>query len=77
MTVGELIIELRKFDPQTRVMVDGYEGGLVDVDEKRIFEKEVLLNYYNPEDWWYGPHEQRDYFARENLETVSAVIIGR
>ena len=55
MTVQQLIQHLQTVDPQLRVFVPGYEGGLNDI----IFDSKlqnVQLNKNNH--WYYGAHEQ-------------------
>ena len=53
MTVQELIDQLSQLDPNTLIMVDGYEGGISEI--KSIDDAPIVLNY-NSEPW-YGPHE--------------------
>ena len=53
MKVKELIEQLQKFDPETRVVRPGYEGGYQDVSES--FEMELALFVHS--EWYYGPHE--------------------
>ena len=53
MTVQELIEKLQTYDPTTRVMVEGYEGGYSDVTA--LLVDDVALNYYT--EWYYGKHE--------------------
>ncbi|WP_254564083.1 hypothetical protein [Oscillatoria sp. HE19RPO] len=52
MKVRELINILSQFDPETRVVVAGYEGGFNDITE--IHPQRLRLNV-NPE-WYYGSH---------------------
>ena len=53
MTVQELIDQLSQLDPNTLIMIDGYEGGISEI--KSIDDAPIVLNY-NSEPW-YGPHE--------------------
>jgi hypothetical protein len=53
MNVSELISELRKFDPQLRAVVDGYEGGLDDI--LMVVQREIALNVNDP-GGVYGEH---------------------
>ena len=57
MTVRELIELLSEFRPDARVMVDGYEGGVAELNQ--VTMKDVLLNYHEGL-WFYGPHEVVD-----------------
>jgi len=41
MTIAEIIYQLSKFDPNTRVVVDGYEGGF---DDPRIVEETAIID---------------------------------
>jgi hypothetical protein len=72
MKVKELIEQLQKFDPETLVMVEGYEGGIDYPNEP--FETLVRLNVN--EDWYYGKHETC-HATDENKPDCAAVIIPR
>ena len=52
MTVSELIAELQKHPPDSRVVVRGYEAGVDDVAEAK--DTMVLLNIHK--EWYYGCH---------------------
>jgi len=54
MTVRELIFKLSQFEPTLRVVIDGYEGGLLDVEE--IIVTKVVFNYKERD--YMGPHEE-------------------
>lgn len=56
MTVSQLIEILKKFPPDHRVVLDGYEGGLCDVSVNRVRETTITLNL-NSEPY-FGPHEE-------------------
>ena len=59
MKISELITILQQKDPNLLVMVEGYEGGLSDIEEKKIEETSVYMEGYH--DWqYYGNHEERD-----------------
>ena len=76
MTIGELIIELQKYDPQTMIVVNGYEGGYT--EDIGISEKEIYLNVYY--EWYYGKHGDAfdiSYKGKETYEKVNAVLISR
>lgn len=72
MKVSELINFLSKFDPSTRVMVRGYEGGYDDLED--VKEKDVVLNVHD--EWWYGKHEVLDQVLKGNSkETIKTIIL--
>lgn len=54
MKVSELIAELQKYDPDARVVIDGYEGGVGDLD--RVTTLPVNLNVNTA--FYYGEHEE-------------------
>jgi hypothetical protein len=56
MTIRELIESLSKFDPDTPVVVRGYEGGYNDIME--IEETSMQLNVNRV--WYYGAHREKD-----------------
>ena len=53
MNVKQLIEKLSAYDPETMVIVSGYEGG---VDEAEYAaDVKIKLNVYT--EWYYGKHE--------------------
>lgn len=55
MLVKELIEHLKLQDPEARVVLTGYEGGVCEADS--VSSCTIALNV-NPESaWYYGPHE--------------------
>jgi hypothetical protein len=70
MKAKELIEQLQKLDPETIVLVDGYEGGYaVPIGTKQMevcgpFERE----------WYYGEY---DDCGEEELLKTKAIIISR
>ena len=55
MLVKDLIEHLKLQDPEARVVLSGYEGGVREVDSTSSCT--IALNV-NPESaWYYGPHE--------------------
>lgn len=67
MKVKELIEQLQQYNPETLVLIPGYEGGYEDV--KRIEKIGVVLNY-NKESY-YGPHELIDNIIdKSKLQTL-------
>lgn len=76
MKVIELIEVLKALDPETRVVMSGYEGGYDDVSgvaEPRTFVEKVNCA------WYYGPHElDTEYLDQEeksNKPRFQAVTI--
>ncbi len=58
MTVLELINKLEAYGDTLRVVVDGYEGGVRDIDNPTSIEIALDVNT----EWYYGKHEQvEDY----------------
>ena len=79
MTVRELIELLSEFRPDARVMVDGYEGGVAELD--RVTMQNVLVNYHEGL-WYYGPHEVVDSSEiadddRDKYKVESVVYLPR
>lgn len=73
MTVGELINELSKYHKQTRIVLNGYEGGVYDAQSARL--EEIVLNVND--DWMFGDHELISEHAPEPGEkTEKAVYIS-
>lgn len=74
MTVGEMIEELKAFDPSLKLVVAGYEYGLS--DPCKPTEEKIVLDVIH--DIWAGPHDRFDDNCDEKEKNVvSAVIIGR
>jgi hypothetical protein len=77
MTVKELIEELKTYDQNKRVVVDGYEGGYDDISPLHIKDIELCLFYYS--EGYYGDHGEWDSdLIDETLHTrAEAVLIAR
>lgn len=69
MTVAQLIDALKMFDPDDIVLVDGYEGGLCDVEKSNVYKAKFNKNINTGH--WDGPHNED-----ENGEFYG-VVIGR
>ncbi len=67
MTVNELIVKLQQADPQSIVLVDGYEGGYEEL-EKISF---VSVTYNKDQKWYYGPYDDTEYGGK------TAVLLPR
>ena len=77
MTIEDLIFELNKWPTDTRIMIQGYEGGYEDINPTLMYEKKVVLNqndstYYGPHDSFY---EEEEYL--DGAEVVEVLVIGR
>lgn len=73
MTAKELIEHLSTLDPETRIFVQGYEGGYEDAQFSGMVA-DMNLNVNS--DWYYGPHEIANENLRgSNYETVKGVIL--
>lgn len=53
MIISELIEQLRKYPPEMRVVVSGYEGGYNDIS--LLYECRIILNVNTEK--YYGQHE--------------------
>jgi len=75
MKVKELIAELQKCDPEHRVVVDGYEGGMADIGKPITIK--IVLNIN--EEWYYGSHEHVDSYKAKDVKKrpVHAVYFSR
>lgn len=83
MTVAQLIKVLIQIqDQETRVMVNGYEGGYSDIvitnsidnNTPAIYEIALDVN----KEWYYGAHEKVDDIDRDAIrqyKIVSAIIL--
>lgn len=75
MTVAELITKLQALDQTMLAMVNGYEGGLDDIES--ITQERVYLNYHKSISV-FGEHEYCDGLEREGeYEIANAYIIHR
>ena len=54
MKVKQLIEKLQTLDPETMVVVSGYEGGVHEADTTEIIK--IALNVNTS--WYYGEHEE-------------------
>ena len=69
MTIKELIQQLQQHDPNTRVVVNGYEGGLCDI--KNLEKVKIELNVNT--EWYYGPHEE----TYDTNQGLGALLMNR
>ena len=70
MKIKTLIEELQAFDPELRVVIDGYEGGVDDILSPKLCL--VQLNT-NTEHWWKGDHDVVTARDSETQKAVNAV----
>ena len=76
MTVGELIRILELHPQDLRVMVDGYEGGVDDLEARFLLTRDVRLDVNAK--WYYGRHEETYAGEKETEhETVPALVLRR
>jgi hypothetical protein len=66
MNVAELIELLNHCDPEMRVVVAGYEGGVSDVGEVKPIP--ILLNVNSG--WVYGRHEPCEPYEQDELALI-------
>jgi hypothetical protein len=72
MKVKELIEQLKKFDPDLMVVVDGYKGG---VDEPQT-PVEILIKLNKHEECFYGKHDFH-HVTNEDKPDCAAVYLAR
>ena len=70
MTVEELIEELKKHPSNMRVVVQGYEDGLDDVEN--ILRIPILLDRHT--EWYYGKHIQ--CLNESKKDETALVLLG-
>ena len=79
MTTKALIKILSSLPPYTKVFIDGYEGGIDDIN--RIYYSKIALNVNDTE--YDGDHEdpmsgeEVERYKSENKKIVKGVIISR
>ncbi|OQW53825.1 MAG: hypothetical protein A4S09_06300 [Proteobacteria bacterium SG_bin7] len=56
MTASDLIEALKKIDPSTHVLVQGYEGGFSEIADIKKLKIKLDVNTES----WYGRHEEAD-----------------
>lgn len=78
MTITELIAALQTFpNPDTTdVIVDGYEGGYVDLTSNHLVAIDVVCNVNDSP--WYGPHDNLDtIYDEEGKIRKPCVLLSR
>ena len=71
-TVRDLIGILSRYPSDLRVVVEGYEDGIDDLDPSDIKQIEIILNQSNY--WWSGKHQEA---WQEKTGRVQALLLGR
>ena len=69
-TVQDLMRILSRYPADLRVVVEGYEGGIDDLEPSDI--RQIVLDKNT--DWWNGRHEAT---SRGENGTVQASLLGR
>jgi hypothetical protein len=73
MTVKELIEHLQTLDPDLRVFVKGYEGG---VDDKTSIPEPVDITLDVHTEWYYGQHEYTSTgYEPANKQIVKGIVL--
>jgi len=75
MTVAQLRELLQAFDPQARVVVEGYEGGFDDV--RAVVLVDLAVNVHSPADWYMGAHDVVHGPTRKPIERVAYLASKR
>ena len=80
MKIKELIDLLKRYDENTLVVIDGYEGGIEDITEEGVRLIDLDLNH-RTSDSYSGPHEEvtssYEYSEIDITIDCKAVIIER
>lgn len=79
MNVQQLIEELKKYPPEMRVIVNGYEGGYIDLE--KVYVQSIRLNVHRKDDWYYGRHDDANYpmalLDDKTAPVVDALLLPR
>jgi hypothetical protein len=76
MMVKDLVKKLLEVNQNYRVVVDGYEGGVDDMEKIKVINIALNAN----EEAYYGDHEElsdtlKDRFKKEGYKIVKAVYL--
>ena len=74
MKIKELIKILEKFPPDLEIMVEGYEGGYEDIEDKRM--RKLKLKKVDNHENWVGDYEEADLVKNSN-PIFEAIILSR
>jgi len=72
-TISQLIEELSKYPPDTRVMIHGYEDGFNDCNGVGFAKVKLNVNT----EWYSGAHDLHDSYHARNMDKpiIDVVII--
>lgn len=74
MQIKKLIEILQKYPPETQVMVDGYEGGFDEIEERRI--KKITVQKLDKHEECEGGFEEQE-IAKNTNPAFEAIILSR
>lgn len=75
MKIKDLIEILSQFNPETRVIVAGYEAGFNDITDIKLIQIKLNVN----KEWYYGAHEELNQSINQdssNLTEFTAIYLG-
>lgn len=72
MIVAELIAELQKLPPDSRVVVEGYERGFDDIGPPRRID--LLVDAQSADHFCYGQHDQA---SGAEEDRIAAILISK
>ena len=65
-------MKLNEMNPELVVMTDGYEFGLIEVDQNRVREIQVILNFH-PCHEYGGPHDIAEHNSKGERTLVAYI----
>ena len=74
MQIKKLIEILQKYPPEIQVMVDGYEGGFDEIEERRI--KKITVQKLDKHEECEGEFEEQE-IAKNTNPAFEAIILSR
>jgi hypothetical protein len=78
MNIKQLIEKLQQFDPETLVVVNGYEEGQDDINN--IEEITIGLNPTKQSNWYegkYSSYDNIDILLNKNILKIKAILLSR
>jgi len=72
MNIKELIEKLKQFDPETLVVVDGYEGGQDDINDIR----ELTITLHPDTQSWEGKYSDSSIYLKPK-NAIKAILLSR
>ena len=73
MKIKKLITELQKYDPELRVVLQGYEGGVGYPKGFKLIKIEKNVNT----EWYYGEHEELTVHDEGYEKGTEVLLINR